>query len=139
MKEQWKQQMRQKMADYKEPAPEVSWDEIEKALAANKQKAKTVAMWPRRIAAAVVVLMTAGTGYYLLNREQTEIIEETAETRLIEGTIQQEPVIPQKEEVSDLPILAKAKHKIQQAIEEKKTEALRSTARRGSDEAESRS
>lgn len=124
MKEQWKQQMRQKMADYKEPAPEVSWDEIEKALAANKQKAKTVAMWPRRIAAAVVVLMTAGTGYYLLNREQTEIIEETAETRLIEGTIEQEPVSPQKEETPDLPILAKSKHRIQQAIEEKKTEAL---------------
>ncbi len=124
MKEQWKQQMRQKMADYREPAPEVSWDEIEKALAANKQKAKTVTMWPRRIAAAVVVLVTAGAGYYLLNREQPEIAEETAETRLIEGTIIQEPVIPQKEEVSDLPILAKAKHKIQQAIEEKKTEAL---------------
>ena len=59
MKEQWKQQMRQKMADYKEPAPEVSWDEIEKALAANKQKAKTVAMWPRRIAAAVSSFSTS--------------------------------------------------------------------------------
>lgn len=124
MKEQWKQQMRQKMADYREPAPEVSWDEIEKALAANKQKAKTVTMWPRRIAAAVVVLVTAGAGYYLLNREQQEIIEETAETRLIEGTIIQEPVIPQKEEVSDLPILAKAKRHVQQVIEEKKAEAL---------------
>lgn len=128
MKEQWKQQMRQKMADYREPAPEVSWDEIEKALAANKQKAKTVTMWPRRIAAAVVVLVTAGAGYYLLNREQQEIIEETAETQLIEGTIIQEPVIPQKEEVSDLPILAKAKHKIQQAIEEKKMETLSALA-----------
>ena len=124
MKEHWKQQMRQKMADYREPAPEVSWDEIDKALAANKQQAKTVAMWHRRIAAAVVVLVTAGAGYYLLNREQQDIIEETAETLLIEGTITQEPVIPQKEEVSDLPILAKAKHKTQQAIEEKKTEAL---------------
>lgn len=124
MKEQWKQQMRQKMADYKEPAPEVSWDEIDKALAANKQQVKTVAMWPRRIAAAVVVLVTAGAGYYLLNREQQDIIEDTAETRLIEGTITQEPVIPQKEEVSDLPILAKAKYKIQQAIEEQKAEAL---------------
>lgn len=124
MKEQWKQQMRQKMADYKEPAPEVSWDEIDKALAANKQQVKTVAMWPRRIAAAVVVLVTAGAGYYLLNREQQDIIEDTAETRLIEGTITQEPVIPQKEEVSDLLILAKAKYKIQQAIEEQKAEAL---------------
>ena len=124
MKEQWKQQMRQKMADYREPAPEVSWDEIEKALAANKQQAKTVAVWPRRIAAAAIVLVTAGAGYYLLNREQPKITEETAETRLIEGTIEQKPVISQKEETPELPILAKAKHKIQQAIEEKKAEAL---------------
>lgn len=124
MKEKWKQQMRQKMADYKEPAPEVSWDEIDRALAANKQKAKTVTMWPRRIAAAVVVLIMAGTGYYLLNREQQDIIEETAETRLIEGTIKHEPIIPHQQETPDLPILAQAKRHVQQVIEEKKAEAL---------------
>ena len=122
MKEQWKQQMRQKMADYKEPAPEVSWDEIDKAVASHKQKAKTVPMWPRRIAAAVVVLVTAG--YYLLNREQAETIEEIAETRLIEGTIKQEPIIPHQQETPDLPILAQAKRHVQQVIEEKKAEAL---------------
>ena len=124
MKEQWKQQMRQKMADYKEPAPEVSWDEIDKAVASHKQKAKTVPMWPRRIAAAVLVLVTAGAGYYLLNREQPEIIEETAETRLMEGTIKHEPIIPHQQETPDLPILAQAKRHVQQVIEEKKAEAL---------------
>ena len=125
MKEQWRQQMRQKMADYRQVAPEVSWDEIEKAVAAvatNRQQAKTVAMWPRRIAAAILVLVVAG--YYLLNREQPEIIEETAETRLIEETTKQEPVVPQQEETSDLPRLAQVKRQIQQAIQEKKTEAV---------------
>ena len=124
MKEQWRQQMRQKMADYKEPAPEVSWDEIEKAVAANGQQTKTIAMWPRRIAAAVVVLVTAGTGYYFLNRQQPEIAEETAETLLVEGTIKPEPVDPQPQETSDLPLLAQAKRQILQAIDKKKAEAL---------------
>ena len=55
MKEEWIEQLRQKMADYQEPAPEVSWEEIEKAVAANRQKAKRIAIWPRRIAAAVLV------------------------------------------------------------------------------------
>ena len=124
MKEQWRQQMRQKMADYKEPAPEVSWDEIEKAVAANGQQTKTIAMWPRRIAAAVVVLVTAGAGYYFLNCQQPEIAEETAETLLVEGTIKPEPVDPQPQETSDLPLLAQAKRQILQTIDKKKTEGL---------------
>lgn len=124
MKEQWRQQLRQKMADYRQPAPEVSWDEIEKAVAANSQQTKTVAMWPRRIAATVVILVMAGAGYYFLNRQPSDIAEETAETLLVEGTIKPEPVAPQQEETSDLLLLAQAKRQILQAITEKKKEAL---------------
>jgi hypothetical protein len=40
MKEQWRQHMQQKMADYRQPAPEVSWEKIDKALTSNKPKAK---------------------------------------------------------------------------------------------------
>ena len=36
MNEQWIKQMQQKMADYKQPAPEVSWEAIDKAIAASK-------------------------------------------------------------------------------------------------------
>ena len=59
MKEQWIIEMQQKLAGYRQPAPEVSWDEIEKALAKNRQKAKAkmIQMWTRRIVAAVVVLV----------------------------------------------------------------------------------
>lgn len=78
MKEEWIEQLRQKMADYQEPAPEVSWEEIEKAVAANRQKAKTVAIWPRRIAAAVLVMVAGGAGYYLLNRQEPEVSQQTA-------------------------------------------------------------
>lgn len=78
MKEEWIEQLRQKMADYQEPAPEVSWEEIEKAVAANRQKAKRIAIWPRRIAAAVLVMVAGGAGYYLLNRQEPEISQQTA-------------------------------------------------------------
>ena len=72
MKEQWRQQMQQKMEDYQQPAPEVSWDQLDKALAANKPKAKTLPMWTRRLAAAVVVgVVVVSTGYLVL-RQQDE-------------------------------------------------------------------
>ena len=61
--EQWIEQMRQKMADYKRPAPEVSWDELDRALAAGKVR-KTRLLWLRRMAAAVAVLLIAGVGYW---------------------------------------------------------------------------
>lgn len=72
MKEQWIQQMQQKLAGYRQPAPEVSWDEIEKALAKNRQKAKAkmIQMWTRRIAAAVLVLVAVTTGYLAMDRQE---------------------------------------------------------------------
>ena len=75
MKEEWKKQMQQKMADYRESDIEVSWEEIEKALAANRKqaRARVVPMRLRGIAAAVVVLLLAGGGYYWMQQEQKEI------------------------------------------------------------------
>ena len=65
--------MQQKMADYRKPAPEVSWDELDKALANNKPRAKAVPMWMRRIAAAVAVLVVATAGYLALDRNHEEL------------------------------------------------------------------
>ena len=75
MKEEWKKQMQQKMADYRESDIEVSWEEIEKTLAANRKqaRARVVPMRMRGIAAAVAVLLLAGGGYYWLQQEQKEI------------------------------------------------------------------
>ena len=61
--EQWIEQMRQKMADYKRPAPEVSWDELDRALAAGKAR-KTRLLWLRRMAASAAILLIAGVGYW---------------------------------------------------------------------------
>ncbi|MBR6455487.1 MAG: outer membrane beta-barrel protein [Prevotella sp.] len=63
--------MQQKLADYEMPAPELSWAQIEEAVAANRQTAKTIPLWLRRIAAAVVVLLVVGAGYQAFFAEQT--------------------------------------------------------------------
>lgn len=68
MKEQWIEQMQQKMAGYQRPAPEVSWDELDRALTAGKSR-KTRQLWLRRMAAAAIVLLIAGVGYWGLLHE----------------------------------------------------------------------
>lgn len=67
MSEQWIDDVRQKMDSYEEPAPEVSWQEIDKALAAQRHgKARVVPLW-RRVAAAAIVMLVAGTGWMFFN------------------------------------------------------------------------
>ena len=75
MEEEWMLQMREKMADYKWPAPELSWNELDQALAAGTTH-KTHLLWLRRMAAAAVVLLIAGVGYWGLLRHKTEPIIE---------------------------------------------------------------
>ena len=75
MEEEWMLQMREKMADYKWPAPELSWDELDQALAAGVA-CKTYLLWMRRMAAAAVILLIAGVGYWGLLRHKTEPIIE---------------------------------------------------------------
>ena len=82
MTEEWRRQVQQKMADYEESGIDLSWPEIEEALKANRQKAmaterkaKTTPLWFRRIAAAAVVLLLAGVGYWTLERQGKETLE----------------------------------------------------------------
>ena len=75
MEEEWMLQMREKMADYKWPAPELSWDELDQALAAGTTH-KTHPLWMRRMVAAAVILLIAGVGYWGLLRHKTEPIVE---------------------------------------------------------------
>ena len=76
MNEQWIHEMRQKMADYRRPAPEVSWDEIDRAVAVHKAH-KTHLLWLQRMAAAAVVLLIAGVGYWRFMRDDTEPMRPT--------------------------------------------------------------
>ena len=76
MNEQWINDLRQKMTDYEWPVPEVSWDEIDQAVAANRAH-KTRLLWLRRMAAAAVVLLIADVGYWSLMRNDAEPIQQT--------------------------------------------------------------
>ena len=78
MSEQWIEQMRQKMAGYKRPAPEVSWEELDRAFVAGKVH-KYRQLWPRRIVAIFVVLLIAGVGYWgLLHNNLEQKYQQTA-------------------------------------------------------------
>ena len=64
--------MQEKLADYQQPAPEVSWDKLDKVLASNKPKAKVIPMWIYQMAAAVVVGVVVVSASYLILRQQDE-------------------------------------------------------------------
>ena len=118
MEEQWIEELRQKLADFEQPAPEVSWEEIEKAVAAHKRQAKKVAMWPRRIAAAILVVVTGGVGYYLLNRQEPDVVqqmESVVSEQSGEG-IRQESVNPQQQ--TDNQTFASVRHQMRQAVKD---------------------
>lgn len=89
MTEQWKKEMQQKMAGYRESDIEVSWADIEKALAANGKQAKVVPLWTKRVAAAAVVLLIVGGGYWMMRQQRSE----TTETG-VTSIIQKPQVVP---------------------------------------------
>lgn len=78
MKEEWINNLRKKMDDYQQSAPELSWDAIEKAVAEQgasstgssrkEHQAKVVPLWFRRTAAAAMILLVAGIGFYMIDR-----------------------------------------------------------------------
>lgn len=71
MKEQWRQQMQQKMADYRQPAPDVSWSELNQAMAARKRSASMFPVWSRRIAASIAFLLLSGAGYWIVFHQRS--------------------------------------------------------------------
>lgn len=91
MTEDWKKQMQQKMADYRESDIDVSWEEIEQALdanrkqaldanrkqalEANRKQARVVPLWTKRVAAAAVILLIAGGGYWMLQEQRADAPE----------------------------------------------------------------
>lgn len=79
MKDQWIKQIRQKMADYKQPAPEVSWEAIDKAFAASKpHKLAPLGYWLKGIAAAVILLLVAGVSLRIMHRPEATPDQQTA-------------------------------------------------------------
>ena len=108
MKEQWRQQMQQKLADYKRPAPEVSWEELDKALAHNRHvsenKAKKVPMWTRRIAAAVVALVAVTGGYLAFHHAEAPIINKAETTNSLPAKAAEEPKAAEPQQTNEEPV-----------------------------------
>lgn len=65
--EDWASKIRDRLADYEEPAPDGLWDDIEKLLPVPDSGRKAlVALWRLRVAAAVAALLIVGVGGYRL-------------------------------------------------------------------------
>lgn len=64
MKEQWRKDIRQKLADYQKPAPVLSWADIEKVAAVQRSGAEMFPLRRKWVAVAAVVLLAVG-GFYL--------------------------------------------------------------------------
>lgn len=63
--------MEQKLAEYREPAPTVSWDKLNQALEHGTRHRRIVTLWSRRIAAAAVVLLATVGGYWAFHSRPT--------------------------------------------------------------------
>jgi len=79
MSEQWIQQVQQKMAGYRKSAPEVSWEELDQALAASKNH-KTHRLWLKRMAVAAVLLLVVSIGYWSFLHNNDAHSPQTAST-----------------------------------------------------------
>lgn len=78
MNEQWIKQMQQKMADYTQPAPEVSWAAIDQAMTATRpRKLMLHQYWFRGVAAAVVLLIITGISIRIMHRQEGVQLQQT--------------------------------------------------------------
>ena len=68
MNEQTLSEIRRKLDDYSMPAPEVPWDALEQALAANSRR-RRIATWLKAGAAAAVAMLLAGGAWWMLSEE----------------------------------------------------------------------
>ena len=73
MKEQWRKDMRQKLADYQKPAPVLSWADIELVAATHQAGAKIFPLGRKWVAVAAAVLLAVG-GFYLAFHQKEDMI-----------------------------------------------------------------
>jgi len=73
MKEQWRKDMRQKLADYQMPAPVLSWADIEQVAAVQRSGAVMTPIKRKWVAVAAAVLLAVG-GFYLAFQQKEGMI-----------------------------------------------------------------
>lgn len=112
MKEQWRKDMRHKLADYRKAAPEISWSEVEKAVAehhaAQRHTARVIPLWQRRIAAAAaVILVISGIGYISISQRHSSDKNTVAETSQSSSMIKKQIAVTEKEHTKTRDIIEK--------------------------------
>lgn len=90
MNEQTRKEMKQKLANYRQPAPDVDWGELEKALG-PRRKTNMAALWGKRVAAAAVVLFAIGMGWKLISTDHPTDHPKTAMTNPTPSVSSTEP------------------------------------------------
>lgn len=125
MNELWIKQIRQKMADYQEPAPEVLWDEVAKAVTGRRQPSKVIPLipeqssptrrlWLRSAAAAVLLLIAIVVGYKALEKD-APIPEKQIRAKLSQR--HQQKSLPEEEKPITMVRLAKANQPVRPIFE----------------------
>jgi len=75
MNDKWLNDLRDRMADYREPVPENLWDgiaqELERGTAPVTPRRNVTALWIRRSAAAAMLALALAAGYKHLSRTET--------------------------------------------------------------------
>ena len=110
MKDGWKKQMQQKMADYRESDVEPTWAELEQTLAASRS-ATIRPLWLRRVAAVAAIVVLAGAGYWALHDgddypEERKVLTEVA--KQVESAVSQMATEPSGEKRPETPTIAQA-------------------------------
>lgn len=83
----WEEEIRQKLAQHEEAAPELSWAEIDKALKARQQQQPhTIPLWGRRTAAAAAIAAAIAGVTTVLLQQQTDI-QQPSSTSLSSPTV----------------------------------------------------
>ena len=73
MKEQWRKDMRQKLADYQKPAPVLSWTDIEQVAAVQRSGAVMTPLKRKWVAVAAAVILAVG-GFYLAFQQKEDVM-----------------------------------------------------------------
>ena len=73
MKEQWRKELQEKLADYRQTAPLLSWEEIEERITPALGQPKPRRGLANRWAAAAVALLVGGATVLLLHRNGEDL------------------------------------------------------------------
>jgi len=127
MKEQWRKDIRQKLADYQKPAPVLSWTDIEQVAAVQRSGAVMTPLKRKWVAVAAAVLLAVGGFYLAFQQKEGMMGQQERQIVIVHETVKEEShtspevslemLIPQK--TSEVMLLAE---EVKPVIEKRENE-----------------